>query len=76
MDASQTGEGRAVFLVERLEQAGVPIARRNYVAVELVYARGDPDGYLCFLLAGQVRVYKPYGAYKEATVALVDEDGV
>ena len=80
MDTSQTGEDRAVFLVERLEQAGVPVARRNYVAGELVYASGDADGYLCFLLAGQVRVYKPYGAsygaHKEATVALVDEDGV
>ena len=76
MDASRTGEDQAVFVVGRLEEAGVPVARRNYAAGELMYASGDADGYLCFLLEGQVRVYKPYGAYKEATVALVDEDGV
>jgi CRP-like cAMP-binding protein len=63
-------------VVRRLEEADVPVARRNYAAGELLYASGDADGYLCFLLQGQVRVYKPYGAYKEATVALVDEDGI
>src|SRR5215204_5527531 len=76
VDTSRSREDQAVFVVRRLEEAGVPVARRNYAAGELLYASGDTDGYLCFLLAGQVRVYKPYGAYKEATVALVDEDGV
>ena len=76
VDTSRTHEDQAVFLVERLEEAGVPVARRNYFAGELVYTSGDADGYLCFLLEGQVRVYKPYGAYKEAVVALVDEGGV
>jgi CRP-like cAMP-binding protein len=76
VDASRTQEDQAVFLVRRLEEAGVPVARQNYAAGELLYASGDADGYLCFLLEGQVRVYKPYGAYKEATVALVDEGGV
>ena len=76
VDASQTQEDQAFFLVRRLEEAGVPVARQNYAAGELLYASGDTDGYLCFLLEGQVRVYKPYGAYKEATVALVDEGGV
>jgi CRP/FNR family transcriptional regulator len=76
LDTSRASEDQAVFVVRRLEEAGVPVARRNYAAGELLYASGDADGYLCFLLEGQVRVYKPYGAYKEATVALVDEDGV
>jgi CRP/FNR family transcriptional regulator len=76
VEASRTREDQAVFVVRRLEEAGVPVARRNYAAGELLYASGDADGYLCFLLYGQVRVYKPYGAYKEATVALVDEGGV
>jgi CRP-like cAMP-binding protein len=75
-DNTQTREDQAVFLVERLEKAGVPVARRSYAAGELLYASGDADGYLCFLLEGQVRVYKPYGAYKEATVALLGEGGV
>jgi CRP/FNR family transcriptional regulator, global nitrogen regulator len=76
VDASRTNEDQAVFVVGRLEEAGVPVARRNYAAGELLYSSGDADGYLCFLLEGQVRVYKPYGDYKEATVALVDEGGV
>jgi CRP-like cAMP-binding protein len=42
--------------VRTLEEAGVPVARRNYAAGELLYASGDADGYLCFLLEGQVRV--------------------
>lgn len=46
------------------------MARRNYTAGELLYSSGDPDRYLCFLLEGRVRVYKSYGAFKEATVAL------
>jgi CRP/FNR family transcriptional regulator, global nitrogen regulator len=76
VDTSRTHEDQAVFVVGRLEKAGVPVARRNYAAGELLYASGDADDYLCFLLEGQVRVYKPYGFYKEATVALVDEGGV
>lgn len=60
----------------RLEEAGVPVARRGYAAGELLYSSGDPDQYLCFLLEGQVRVYKPYGAYKEATVALPERGGL
>jgi CRP-like cAMP-binding protein len=73
---TQTPEDQALFIVGRLEEAGVPVARRNYAAGELVYASGDADRYLCFLLEGQVRVYKPYGAYKEATVALLGEGGI
>jgi CRP-like cAMP-binding protein len=70
---TRTREDQAIVIVRRLEDAGVPVARRSYDAGELVYASGDADRYLCFLLEGQVRVYKPYGAYKEATVALLGE---
>jgi CRP/FNR family transcriptional regulator len=76
INTSRTWEDQAVFVVTRLEEAGVPVARRNYAAGELLYANGDPDRYLCFLLEGQVRVYKPYGACKEATVALLSEGGL
>jgi CRP-like cAMP-binding protein len=61
VDTLRTHEDQAVFIVRRLEEAGVPVAGRNYAAGELLYASGDADGYLCFLLEGQVRVYKPYG---------------
>ena len=73
---TKTREDQAVSVVRSLEEGGVPVARRGYAAGELLYASGDADGYLCFLLEGQVRVYKPYGAYKEATVALLDEGAV
>jgi len=73
---TQTREDQAIVVVRRLEEAGVPVARRSYAARELVYASGDADRYLCFLMEGQVRVYKPYGAYKEATVALLGEGGL
>jgi CRP-like cAMP-binding protein len=73
---TQTREDQAIVVVRRLEEAGVPVARRSYAARELVYASGDADRYLSFLLEGQVRVYKPYGAYKEATVALLGEGGL
>ena len=75
-DASKTHEDQAVLVVRRLEEGGVPVARRNYVAGELLYTSGDADGHLCFLLDGRVRVYKPYGTYKEATVALLGEGSV
>jgi CRP-like cAMP-binding protein len=54
---TQTWEDQAVFVVRRLEEAGVQVARRSYAAGELLYASGDADRYLCFLLEGQVRVY-------------------
>jgi CRP/FNR family transcriptional regulator, global nitrogen regulator len=76
VDTMQAREDQGVFVVRRLEEAGVPVARRNCASGELLYASGDPDRYLCFLLEGQVRVYKPYGAYKEATVALLGEGAV
>ena len=48
--ASRTNDDQAVFLVRRLEEVGVPVARRNYAAGELLYASGDAAGYLYFLL--------------------------
>jgi hypothetical protein len=33
---TQTPEDQALFIVGRLEEAGVPVARRNYAAGELV----------------------------------------
>lgn len=54
----------------------MPVARRSCAAGELLYAGGDADRYLCFVLEGQVRVYKSYGAYKEATVALLGKGGI
>ena len=62
--------------LEDLEDAGVKAAGRVYRAKDLIFAPGDPDGQLYFLLEGTVRLYKIYGEYKEATVALLKDRGV
>ncbi len=62
--------------LEDFEQAGVPAAERYFGAKDLIFAPGDPDGQLYFLLEGTVRLYKIYGEYKEATVALLKDGGV
>ena len=58
------------------ENAGIRVAGRRFGARDLVFAAGDPDGQLYFLLEGTVRLYKVYGEYKEATVALLRDRGV
>jgi CRP/FNR family transcriptional regulator, global nitrogen regulator len=60
----------------RLENAGVRVAERRYSAGDLIFAPGDPDGQLYFLLDGTVRLYTLYGSYKQATVALLRDGGV
>ena len=62
--------------LEDFERAGVRVSERHLGVKELVFAPGDPDGQLYFLLEGTVRLYKIYGAYKEATVALLKDGGV
>ncbi len=62
--------------LEDFEQVGVPAAERYFGAKDLIFAPGDPDGQLYFLLEGTVRLYKIYGEYKEATVALLKDGGV
>jgi CRP/FNR family transcriptional regulator len=62
--------------LEDFEEAGVPVAERRFGAKDLIFAPGDPDGQLYFLLEGTVRLYKTYGAYKEATVALLRDGSV
>ena len=62
--------------LQDLEEAGIKLAERRLGARDLVYAPGDPDGRLYFLLEGTVRLYKIYGGHKEATVALLKDGGV
>ena len=58
------------------ERADVLVAERRFGARDLIYSPGDPDGQLYFLLEGTVRLYKIYGDYKEATVALLTHGDV
>jgi CRP/FNR family transcriptional regulator, global nitrogen regulator len=62
--------------LEDLEEAGVRVVERHFEATDLIFAPGDPGGQLYFLLEGTVRLYKIYGIYKEATVALLKDGGV
>src|SRR5215203_7389065 len=61
---------------EDFEGAGILVAERRFAAKDMIFAPGDPDGQLYFLLEGTVRLYKIYGQYKEATVALLKDGGV
>ena len=62
--------------LEDFEEAGIRVAERRFVAKDLIFAPGDPDDQVFFLLEGTVRLYKIYGAYKEATVALLTDGDV
>jgi CRP-like cAMP-binding protein len=62
--------------LEDFEGVGARVAERRFGTKDLVFAPGDPDEQLYFLLEGTVRLYKLYGEYKEATVALLQDGGV
>jgi CRP-like cAMP-binding protein len=62
--------------VADFEEAGLRVAERRFGRKDLIFAPGDPDDQLYFLLSGTVRLYKIYGGYKEATVALLQDGGV
>jgi CRP/FNR family transcriptional regulator len=68
--------GQRHLCLEDFERAGIRVAERRFGARDIIYAPGDPDGQLHFLLEGMVRLYKIYGQYKEATVALLAEGNV
>src|SRR5215207_11435636 len=68
--------GQLRLCPEDFATAGIMVAERRFGARETIYAPGDPDGYLYFLLEGTVRLYKIYGDYKEATTALLTEGDV
>jgi CRP/FNR family transcriptional regulator, global nitrogen regulator len=62
--------------LEDFEEAGVRVAERRFCARDLIFAPGDPDEQLYFLLEGTVRLYTIYGQYKEATTALLKDGGI
>jgi CRP/FNR family transcriptional regulator len=63
-------------LLASLETSGVPLIERRYSRGEHAYMRGDPDEGLWFLLEGTLELYKLYGAFREATVRLLDGEGL
>ncbi|CAN5753435.1 hypothetical protein BH23ACT11_BH23ACT11_20670 [soil metagenome] len=63
-------------ILQEFEKSGLRIVERKFGRGELIFTPGDPDEQLYFLRTGAVRVYKTYGDYKEATVALLKDGGV
>jgi CRP/FNR family transcriptional regulator len=68
--------GQRHISLEDFERESVRVAERRYAAKDTIFAPGDPDGQLYFLLEGTVRLYKIYGGHKEATVGLLNNGGV
>jgi CRP/FNR family transcriptional regulator, global nitrogen regulator len=64
------------IVLEDFEGAGVRVADRRFGAKDMIFAPGDPGDQIYFLLEGTVRLYKIYGEFKEATVALLREGDV
>lgn len=63
-------------LLHALEEEGLRMFERRYRPGDEVYAPGDPADSLYFLLSGLVRTYKTYGNLREATTALLKDEGV
>lgn len=68
--ATTTVEG---LVPKDFEMLGIRLVERHYTAKDIIFAPGDLDDRLYFLLRGTVRLYKLYGDYKEATTALLNE---
>ncbi len=64
------------FGLNDFENVGIRVVERRFKAKDTIFAPGDPDDQLYFVLEGTVRLYKIYGDYKEATVALLREEDV
>ncbi|MDQ4127158.1 MAG: Crp/Fnr family transcriptional regulator [Actinomycetota bacterium] len=73
---AEVSAGPQDLRLEDFEREGVRVAERRYGARDQIFAPGDPDGHLYFLVEGTVRLYRLYGGYKEATVALLKDGGV
>ena len=76
IEASTTTATPQYLDLEDFEEVGVRVAERRFCARDLIFAPGDPDGQLYFLLEGTVRLYTIYGRYKEATIALLKDGGI
>jgi CRP-like cAMP-binding protein len=64
------------FDLDDFEDAGIRVVERRFEPKDTIFTPGDPDDQLYFLVQGTVRLYKIYGDYKEATTALLKDNGV
>ncbi|MGB3683747.1 MAG: Crp/Fnr family transcriptional regulator [Rubrobacteraceae bacterium] len=63
-------------ILEEFKRAGLRVSERRFSRGEMIFTPGDPDEHLYFVLSGTVRVYRTYGDFKEATVALLKDGGI
>lgn len=63
-------------VLREIEGASLRTVERVFKPGETMYAPGDLDDRLYFLLSGTVRTYKMYQNLKEATTALLKDGGV
>ncbi|CAN5600218.1 Crp/Fnr family transcriptional regulator [soil metagenome] len=63
-------------ILHEFERSGLRLVERKFGRGEMIFTPGDPDEQLYFLRSGTIRVYKTYGDYKEATVALLKDGGI
>ena len=75
-EPSSSATGYQCLSLKDFEEAGIRVAERCYGAKDDIFVPGDPDSHLYFVLCGTVRLYKIYGDYKEATVALLKRGDV
>ena len=73
---TETSAADQYLRLEDFEREGVRVAQRRFGARDQIFAPGDPDGQLYFVLEGAVRLYRIYGEHKEATIALLKDGAV
>lgn len=69
-------ESPATSVLREIEGAGLRLIERSFDPAETIYTPGDPDDRLYFLLSGTIRTYKMYQNLKEATTALLKDEGI
>ena len=74
--AAEHPEAPQARILREFEDASLRLIERRFHPGDTVYAAGDPDDKLYFLLSGSVRFYKTYGYCKEATTALLADGGI
>ncbi len=74
VESNVKAEGRELF--ESFEQAELRVVQRSFRAGETILVPGDPDDRLYFVLSGDLRTYKTYNPYREATTGLLKDGGI
>lgn len=72
----ESPESPQARLLRGIEEEGLRVIERGYGPGNEIYAPGDPADSLYFVVSGVVRTYKTYGELKEATTALLKDEGV